>query len=96
MQFVYNLLQLHIQYSHTYQYTCYKTVKVKFYLSKNLEFTDIASIENINIIQNDRNFETLYLPKCLHYISYIPILFKNHKIFLNSNLKMHFYVIEVL
>ena len=39
--------------------------KYNFYLSKNREFTDIDSNENINLLQNYRNFETLYLPKCL-------------------------------
>ena len=34
-----------------------------FYLSKNQEFTDIDFNENINLLQNYRNFETLYLPK---------------------------------
>jgi len=34
-----------------------------FYLSKNHEITDIDSHENIDLLQNDKNFETLYLPK---------------------------------
>ena len=37
--------------------------KWNFYLSKNQEFTDIDSNGNIDLLQNDRNFETLYLLK---------------------------------
>ena len=33
---------------------------------KNREFTDIDSYENINLLKNDSNFETLHFPKCLH------------------------------
>jgi len=46
-----------------YHYTCYK---LNIYLSTNGEFTDIDYNENINFPQNDSNFETFYLPKCLH------------------------------
>ena len=46
-----------------YRYTCYKTVKVEFLFIKNQEFTDFDSDENIDLLQNDRNFETLYFPK---------------------------------
>ena len=40
--------------------------KHNFYLSKNRELTaiDFKSNENINLLQNDRMFEILYLPKC--------------------------------
>ena len=55
--------------------------KWNFYLSKNQEFTDIDSNENINLLQNK--------------ISYISILFKNHQILLYSHLKMHFCAVEV-
>ena len=46
----------------TYHFTCYKTVKVE----KNREFTDIDFNENITLLQNYRNFKTLFLPKCVH------------------------------
>ena len=36
------------------------------YLSKNREFTDIDSNENINLLKNNSNFETLHFTKCLH------------------------------
>jgi len=42
---------------------------------KTLRITDIDSNENIDLLQNDRNFETFT---------------KNHQILLNSNLKMFF------
>ena len=76
------LQQLCIHYLSLYfiNYTCYKTVKVEIIILKSREFTDIDSIiKNINLLQND--LKALNLPICLHLISYILILLKNHKIF---------------
>jgi len=41
-----------------------------FYLSKNQEFTDIDSYENIDLLQNDNNFETIYQNSCIKFLTY--------------------------
>ena len=67
-----------------YLYICSKTVKLQnFYLSKNREFTDIDFNENINLLQNDRNFVfiKMFALNFLHNNS-----LKNLKIALNSNI----------
>jgi len=51
-------------------------INLPFYRYKTQEFIDIDSNENIDLLQNYRNFETLSFPKELHKISYISILFK--------------------
>ena len=62
--YIFNIYIFNICYTVlTYHYTCYKTVYVELLFIKNQEFTDIESNENIDLLQNDRNFETLYLPK---------------------------------
>ena len=96
MQFVciFNNYVFIIYYTSYTYHTYNKIVKIELLFIKKI--TDIDYIKNINLLQNHRNFETLYLPKCLHWISYITILLKNHKIFLNSNFKMPFCVVEVL
>ena len=49
--------------SYTYHYICSETVEVELLFIENREITDIVSNENINLLQNDRNLETLFLPK---------------------------------
>ena len=75
--------------SYTYHYICYKTAKVELQYIKKWEFTDIYSNEN-----------DIILKYCIHQnvcIKFLTEKFskKDHKIFSNSNLKMHFCVVEV-
>jgi len=47
---------------------CYIFIQlpVKLLFIKKTRITEIDSNENINLLKNDRKFETLHFPKCLY------------------------------